>query len=323
MKILITGVTGGIASTLGYFLYKNGHKIIGIDNLIGGYLDNLMINGEEFCDFYIRDIRSDISDLLKDVDAIIHLAAKTSLPACEEDPKECFSVNTQGTLCILEAARLANIKTVIFASTSAVYENNEIFPLKEDFEINPTLSYPLSKKLSEELCQSYIKKYSFRIPILRFFNVFGPRQDIHRKSPPLINYIVREIKNGNQPILHSNGSQERDYVHVDDVCAAINECLINDQANNIYNVCSGKTISVARIYDIISDTLKFNKPAIYKSSEDFWNSYNIGLKKSIIKKEAEKYSLGDNSKITNEFGIKINNNLEELISKVALEIFNK
>ena len=103
-------------------------------------------------------------------------------------------MNVNGTLNILNCARKWNVPHVIFASTSAVYENNKESIFSENLEINPRLLYSLSKKMGEEICESYRTNYDMKITTLRFFNVFGPRQDIHRKNPPLLNYLVREVK---------------------------------------------------------------------------------------------------------------------------------
>jgi UDP-glucose 4-epimerase len=324
-NLLLTGICGGVSSTLGYFLFKKGYNVFGVDNLNNGYKENLTINDEKYCTFFECDIRNTeyLRQILVDnkIDAIIHLAAISSLPTCEENPIECFSVNTQGTLSVLEAARTTGIKDVVFASTSAVYENNHVIKnhsFCEKLSVNPTLAYPLSKKLSEDICKSYRIKYGMRVPILRYFNIFGPRQDIHRKSPPLINYITREILNNRVPILHSNGRQSRDYVHIDDVCEATYAALL--KGSDTYNVCSGTLTSVSDIYEIIAETLNFKGPAKYNISDALWKSYNINIKKQLIVKETNKFCLGNNSKLEKELGVVINTDIPGLIRKTVLEI---
>lgn len=326
MRILIDGIAGGIGSTLGYFLYKRGYKVFGVDNLSGGYKENLIINNEKYCKAFEVDIRNTegLGHVLKvcKIDAIIHLAAITSLPQAEQNPQECFDVNTQGTLSVLEAARKAGIKVVAFASTSAVYENNLTYPFDENFPIQPTLAYPLSKHLSEQICITYREKYGMRIPILRYFNVFGARGNITRQSPPLVNYIVKEIIKGNAPTFHSDGNQKRDYVHVDCVCRATLAALINEKANSTYNVCSGKVLSVNEIYTIISNKLNFHKPATFNPPAKLWQNYDITINPDIIAKETNKFSLGYNYRLKDELGIEINTNLKELIENCAIETYN-
>jgi nucleoside-diphosphate-sugar epimerase len=332
MKILITGGAGGIGSTLAYALRKD-HEIIVVDNLRNGYIENLSINDKEFCKFFLLDIRSNaFTEFIKNEkpDIIIHLAAITSLPDCESNINECIDINVTGTLNVLESARLNNIKRVIFASTSAVYENNKIDEINgftEDLTISPRLFYSLSKKLAEEICMSYEKNYGMEIPILRLFNVFGPRQDIHRKSPPLLNYLVREFKNNRQPILHSNGEQKRDYIHINDVIGAFIICLTNPNAkNNIFNISSGNLLSVKDIVRYTKEALNINIDPVYRSAKMLWDDYPklfegaLSLDKEIVEKETNKFSLGDNSKAKKILNWKPNEDLESLIKETVKKI---
>jgi nucleoside-diphosphate-sugar epimerase len=332
MKILITGGAGGIGSTLAYALSKT-HQVAVVDNLRNGYIENLSINNKEFCKFFLLDIRSNaFMEFVKNEkpDIIIHLAAITSLPDCESNINECIDINVTGTLNVLESARLNNIKRVIFASTSAVYENNQIDEnngFTEDLIVNPRLFYSLSKKLSEEICISYEKNYGMEIPILRLFNVFGPRQDIHRKSPPLLNYLVRELKNNRQPVLHSNGEQKRDYIHINDVIEAFTICLTNPNAkNNIFNISSGNLLSVKNIVRYTKEALGINIDPIYRSAKMLWDDYpklfegKLSLDKNIVEKETNKFSLGNNSKAKRILNWNPNENLESLIKDTVKQI---
>ena len=332
MKILITGGAGGIGSTLAYTLSKD-HEVIVVDNLRNGYIENLSINDKEFCKFFLLDIRSNaFNEFIKNEnpDIIIHLAAITSLPDCESNINECIDINVTGTLNVLESARLNNIKRVIFASTSAVYENNKIDEINgftEDLTISPRLFYSLSKKLAEEICISYEKNYGMEIPILRLFNVFGPRQDIHRTSPPLLNYLVREFKNSRQPVLHSNGEQKRDYIHINDVIEAFIICLTNPNAkNNIFNISSGNLLSVKDIVKYTKEALNINIDPIYRSAKMLWDDYpklfdgTLSLDKGIVEKETNKFSLGDNSKAKKILNWNPNEDLESLIKETVKKI---
>ena len=324
MKILITGIAGGIGSTLGHRLFKLGHEIVGVDSFENGHGENLTIDGEQFCKFYkLRTQDFLILGLLgyERPDVVVHLAATSSLPECEQDSCKCYLNNTMLTQALLESARNNNVKKFIFASSSAVYENNNEKLLSEELIVKPMLAYPLSKKLSEDICLSYIEKYNMNVSILRFFNVFGPRQDIYRKSPPLINYIVREMAKGNVPQLHSDGNQSRDYISVDKVCKSILGC-IEKTAVGIYNVCSGQVISVKEIYDIINKTLAFHTPAQYNKSENLWKDYNLDLKESTISKEVNKFSLGLNNKIQKDLNINLSEDTKSLISSTSSQIYN-
>lgn len=327
MKILLTGAAGGIGSTLGYYLFKKGHELTLVDNLRNGYEENLLIDGNPFGVFYNQDICDiKITDkLLDNYDCIIHLAAITSLPDCESNVRDTINVNVTGTANIMECARKWNVPHVIFASTSAIYENNKEKIFTENLEVNPRLWYSLSKKMAEDTCESYRINYGMSITTLRFFNVFGSRQDIHRKNPPLLNYLVREIKRGNQPILHSNGEQSRDYIHVDDVVNLINICL-KKKSNDTFNVCTGTFLSVNEIFQYVSEAFNSSIRPIYQEASKLWDTYpnlfsgNYSLDREIVAKETNKRSKGSYQKAKKLLEWEPNINLESLIKKVATEI---
>lgn len=327
MKILLTGAAGGIGSTLGQYLFKKGHHLTLVDNLRNGYLENIKIDNKTFGDFYNQDICDpELSKKLSDnYDCIIHLAAITALPDCEVNAVDTIDVNVAGTMNVLECARKWNVSHVIFASTSAIYENNKEEVFVENLDVNPRLLYSLSKKMAEEICESYRINYNMTITTLRFFNVFGPKQDIHRKNPPLLNYLVREIRKGNQPILHSNGEQKRDYVHVDDVVRLIGICL-DERPNDTFNVCTGVLLSVNQIVQYVSEKFESDIQPIYREATRLWDTYpklfngHYPLNIEIVAKETNKYSKGSYKKAKELLGWEPNTDLESLIKQVAMEI---
>jgi len=327
MRILLTGAAGGIGSTLGHYLHKKGHQLTLVDNLRNGYSENLLISKKTFGDFYNQDIRDpQLVDKLIDLyDCIIHLAAITALPDCESDVIDTINTNVAGTANIMECARKWNVPHVIFASTSAIYENNKEQIFTENLEVNPHLWYSLSKKMAEEVCESYRVNYGMSITTLRFFNVFGPRQDIHRNHPPLINYIVRELKNNDTPILHSNGEQKRDYIHVDDVVKLIDICL-EKKPNDTFNVCTGTLISVNEIVNYICQIFNSNIEPTYRDASKLWDNYPklfdgpYSLSKEIVAKETNKYSRGSYEKAKQILNWEPNTDIKSLIKKVVEEI---
>lgn len=327
MKIFLTGAAGGIGSTLGYFLSEKGHQLTLVDNLRNGYEENLIISGKKFGDFHNLDIcNPELKNLFdQKFDCIIHLAAITALPDCEINATDTIKVNVAGTVNILECARKWGVPHVIFASTSAVYENNKEKIFTENLNINPRLWYSLSKKMAEEVCESYRINYGMKITTLRFFNVFGPRQDIHRKNPPLLNYLVREIKQGNRPMLHSDGEQQRDYIHVDDVVSLIDICL-DKSPDDTFNVCTGTLLSVNQISQYVSDVFETDIQPQYREAFKLWDTYpelfegNYPLDKDIVAKETNKFSKGSYQKAKELLGWEPNTNLETLIKQVASEI---
>lgn len=333
MNIMITGVAGGIGSTLALQLTQKGHNVIGVDNMNNGYYDNLFDDtikgGKKVCKFYERDIRDDISIPLileeEKIDIVIHLAAITSLPEAESHPHETIDVNVGGTAAILDAVRKSNVKRTIIASTSAIYENNTIMPYTENLPVEPRLIYPLSKKLMEEVIESYKVNYGMDIVTLRFFNVFGPRQDAHRKSPPLINYIIRCVAEGEQATFYSDGSQKRDYVYVDDVTDMITLCMTTSKAaGETFNVCTGTLTSVSDIIGYAEKAFgKFDHR--FMSSERYWGAYKLlhkgqhPLRSEIIEKEVNKRALGSFERAKSVLGWIPNTNIEELMIQTFKE----
>ncbi len=274
-KVAITGGAGFVGSNLGYMLDKQGYDVLLLDNLSYGHLDNLKKNKESFGTFKKIDIRTpDLKNYFLDVDYVFHLAGISTLPVCQSEPLNSIDINVAGTVNVLEAARLTNVKRVVFASTAGVYENNTKFPCKEDDLTNPSLTYTLTKSFCEKLCHSYYKLYGLETCITRYNNVYGPNQDIHRTSPPFVAYVIKELLQNKQPVFHSNGNQKRDYVFIDDVNTLNLSCMTNSNAiNQIFNVSSGKVFSVNEIFKIIASILKTNLKPIFRESQLFWDKY--------------------------------------------------
>ena len=221
-KILVTGAAGFIGSGLAYRLYKNGEDVTLLDNFSYGREDNLIFEDHSFNDEIVRKDIRDIefmNNLFKEkkFDIVYHFAGITPLPDCQNNPIDAVDVNVRGTAIILDLARKYNVKSIVYASTSAVYENNKDFPSREDVVVPPSLLYPSTKYMSEQLCKAFYDAYNIPIVCLRFANVFGPHIDCLRTQPPVMGYIIREYFNGNGPVLHSDGEQERDFVYVDDL----------------------------------------------------------------------------------------------------------
>jgi len=325
MNILITGGAGGIGSTLAMLLTRNGHTVVAVDNFNNGYMENMYEDGKQICDIVALDIRETkkLTELLEfnKTEIVIHLAALTSLPICESDPKECIDVNVAGTASVLTAARLSNIKRTIVASTSAIYENTptKYAPFKEKDPVSPRLFYPLSKKLMEDVVQSYITNYDMDVVTLRFFNVFGPRQDIHRKSPPLINYIVREIANNRPLKLFSDGTQVRDYVHVDDVVSMIERCIqVEDISGKIFNVSTATLTSVKNIINFAEKAFNKKLDYTFNPPDKFWADYDViyqgkPLLNRVLEREVTKFSLGSVSKSAKLLDWHPNTKIKELM----------
>ena len=317
-KVIVTGAAGFIGSQLGLHLHKAGYQVVLIDNLAYGYRENLLYNGKEFGSFVLQDIRdSNLADTFRGADTVFHLAAISALPVCQSNPSEAYSVNVVGTAGVLEAARRAGVRRVVVASTSAVYENNKDFPCGETDPVSPTLIYSASKVAAEMLCRSYGTDYGMEIAVTRYYNVYGPQQDIHRKQPPFVGYVIRELLEGRAPILHSDGRQRRDYVYVDDVIAMNVLCMTHPAAAaGVFNVASGHAVSVNELYDIIAGNIAgrigyeeaLNIVPVFRSSDMFWDKYGelfqgyYPMSREKLAAEVDKFSLGSTYHALNVLG---------------------
>lgn len=322
-KLLITGGAGGIGSVFVNSL-TNEFEIDVVDNLNNGSLENLTNININFIESDISDVRT-YEKLQKDYDCVFHLAAISSLPFCENNKSLAFKYNFQGTLMLIEYCRKNNINNFCFASTSAVYENNDDMIFSEHLDVNPDLIYPSSKKYSEDVLKSYIKNYGMSITILRFFNVFGPNQDISRSNPPLLNYLIRELNLNNKPNLHSDGTQARDYVYVKDLITLFMK-IINKPSKEIFNVCTGKLLTVNDMLGYVSKY--FDKDPSYvnwHNPKNLWNDHSelfegdFPLNKERVAKETLKYSLGDNSKISKYYDWNPRTDFNNLINETIEE----
>jgi len=327
MKILITGAAGQIGSGLAKRIC-NKHELTLVDNLRNGYADHLKdAEGEFIAPFHNIDVATaEIYSCTGSYDAIIHLAAISSLPDCETNPLETLHCNVSATANVLDFARKMNVPHVIFASTSAIYENNDVDVFTEDLEVSPRLYYSLSKKMCEDLIESYREHYGSKVTILRFFNVFGPDGDQTRPNPPLLNFVYRELTKGKAPVLSGDGEQVRDFICIDDVVSMLDLCL-EKQPNDVFNVCTGKAVSVNQISRWVAEALgKEDIGLDHKPAGELWDRYpdlfqgEYGLDKNIVAKETTRYSKGSYQKAKDLLGWEPNTDIESEVKRVTLQI---
>ena len=200
-----------------YFCLLYTSQVTLLDNFSYGSEDNLVFSNHDFRNEIIRgDIRD--RELINQIfekhqfDYVYHIAAITPLPDCQMNPSEASDVNVTGTVTILEASRIYGVKKVVFASTSAVYENNTDFPSIETNVVPPSLIYPSTKYTAEQFCRSYVDIYNMNVTCLRFANVYGPHLDCLRTQPPVVGYMIRELFYDRHPVLHGTGAVS--YTHL-------------------------------------------------------------------------------------------------------------
>ena len=209
-NILITGVAGFIGSNLAEMLLKNNFNVVGIDNLSYGVLEQV----PKGVDFHKKDIRDkDINKFFNDIDCVFHLAAKNSIIDCEENPSETEDINVNGTKNIFEASIRKNIRKVIYAESSAVYEGTKKFPSSET-DANPQSVYAKSKIATNFIARDFLKSHGLISTGLRYFNVYGPKQDYRRTIPPVFSAFIIKLLQKKSPTIYGDGSKKRDRLHI-------------------------------------------------------------------------------------------------------------
>jgi UDP-glucose 4-epimerase len=269
-KILITGVAGFIGSNLADRLLAENRnsgdekqkiqkyfRIIGIDNLSYGVREQI----PDAVEFHQLDIRSRaIYPLFEGVDFVFHLAAKNCIADCQTDPVETAEINVSGTVNVFEASRREKVRKVIFAESSALYEGSRIMPTPES-DVHPESFYSVSKLSSMYFAKAYERFYNLRFTALRYFNVYGPRQDYRRSIPPVMSAFIIKLLKGESPIIYGTGEKRRDFIHVDDVNNFHLRCLNDPRTDGkAFNLGSGKNYSVRDIYKMISEGLSIDVP---------------------------------------------------------------
>jgi nucleoside-diphosphate-sugar epimerase len=255
--VLVTGGAGFIGSHLISLLVDEGYLIRVIDNFSSGREENL----ENIKD-KIEIIKGDICDAAlvkkhaKDADYIIHLAAQTSVQHSIKHPDISFKNNLQGSLNILEAARNSKkVKKFVFASSAAIYGDNQNLPLEEDDLSSPVLSpYALEKLTIENYLKLYHSLYGLNYAALRFFNVYGPRQNPNSEYSGVISKFVKQISAGQNLHIFGDGTQSRDFIYVSDIARA---CLDAMSAKNpqICNIATGESVSLLELIRLLDVTL--------------------------------------------------------------------
>ena len=253
-NILITGGLGFIGSHIADELLKDNEVVI-LDNLSSGTITNLEDSNNENLKIIKEDIcNTNLDDLTSNIDYIYHLAAMASVPLSIDKPVECNDTNLNATVKLLTSSVKNNVKKVIFSSSSSVYGQNENMPLKETEQPMPKSPYAASKASCELYLKSFYDSYGLNYISLRYFNVFGPRQNKNSQYASVIPNFISSLLEGKQPIIYGDGEQTRDFVYIKDIVNA-NINAAESDFNGIVNVASGEKLSINQLYDIIRTTL--------------------------------------------------------------------
>lgn len=251
LTVLITGVAGFIGSSLADRLIREGYRVVGV-------CSNLALartRVPQDVRLHECDIRSpELHSLFGGVDVVFHFAAKSSIAACQQDPVDTMDVNVVGTANVFEAARRANVRRVVYASSSVLEE-----------EAKQGTFYAISKAANERLAEGFTAAFGLATVGLRYFNVYGPGQD-YRGDPLVINRFITTLVKGQQPILFEGYEQSRrDFVHIDDVHDFHLLCIKDARVNNrMFRLGSGKQYTMLEIIQTIQKILGTTIPPIIK-----------------------------------------------------------
>ncbi len=254
---LVTGGAGFIGSHLAEELVRRRFKVRVLDNLSTGKRENLASFRDE-----IELVEGDIRNLkmcreaVKGMDYVFHQAALASVPHSIEDPFLTNDINVGGTLNLLWTAKAAGVKKLVFASSTSVYGDNPDLPKKEEMSGVPLSPYALSKWIGEKYCQAFSLIYRIPTICLRYFNVFGPRQDPQSPYAAAIPVFITKMLGGERPVIFGDGEQTRDFVFVLDVVEAnILAAEAEGVSGEVFNIASAESLSVKALVRGINDVL--------------------------------------------------------------------
>jgi len=245
MLYLVTGGAGFIGSHLTERLLADGHAVRILDNFSTGKRENIpAAPGVEVIEGDVGDFET-VRQAMQGVDYVFHEAAIASVPETVGNPLASERVNYRGTLNILETARHAGVKRVVFACSAAVYGDLPELPKREDMPLRPLSPYAVDKLASEHACQVYTHLYGLEAVALRYFNVFGPRQDPSSPYSGVISIFSDHLRQGKQPAIYGDGEQTRDFVFVADVVEANIRAASSPAAvGRAINIATGSTLSI-------------------------------------------------------------------------------
>ena len=256
IKSLVTGGCGFIGSHIVDKLFSLGHHVVVIDDLSASENEDFYYHENvEKVKYFIKDIsKDDCSNFFAGVDYVFHLAARSRIQPTIGAPNECFEVNVVGTQRVLEWSRIHSVKRVIYSGTSSLYGHQNSIPFQPNMPADCLNPYSMSKWMGEQVCKLYNQLYGLPSIVLRYFNVYGPREPIKGQYAPVVGLFKRQFAENQPMTLVSPGTQRRDFTYVDDVVDC-NICAMKADVNkipfNIYNVGTGKNYSMQELAELI------------------------------------------------------------------------
>jgi UDP-glucose 4-epimerase len=278
LKVLITGGAGFIGHHLALHLSSLGYKVLCLDNLSRSSPEVVKTLRSFNIDLIVADVL-DINSLELIMsrfkpEVVIHTAALVSVEESVRKPEDYLRCNVLGTLNTVRVSTNYGVSRFIYLSSAAVYGDPIKLPVSEEHPLNPKSPYGLSKLLGEEVVKLYHRMYGLEYVILRLFNVYGPRQSLNPYSGVITKFIDRVCK-GLPPVIYGDGTQTRDFIHVLDVCRATQLSISTEYVNEVYNIGSGKPLSINELANLIIRISKLELRPTYEPSRpsDIRHSY--------------------------------------------------
>jgi UDP-glucose 4-epimerase len=264
MKCLVTGGGGFIGSHLCRFLVARGDEVIVLDNFSTGKRENLSGVEVQLIEGDMRDF-SCVTEAVLGVDTVFHQAALCSVARSVEDPRSTHEVNTTGTLNVFEASRRAGVRRVVFASSSSVYGDSASLPKEESMPTTPLSPYAISKLVGEHYAAMYWRLFGLETVGLRYFNVFGPRQDPDSEYAAVIPKFLHGILNGEQVQVHGDGLQSRDFTYVENVVQAnYAAAMATEAAGQVFNIACGQRWSLLELLKRLETVLQLDATVVFR-----------------------------------------------------------
>jgi nucleoside-diphosphate-sugar epimerase len=263
---LVTGGAGFIGSHIAQTLVQNNQKVRILDNFSTGKIENLAgFQGDlEIIEGDIRNPDS-VRKAVNQIDIIFHEAAFVSNPLSILEPKTCFDVNVHGTENLLEEARNSGVTRIVLASSAAVYGNSDDLPHFENILLQPLSPYAASKYINEVYAGLYTRSFGIEVVSLRYFNVFGPRQNPDSEYAAAIPIFIRNLLSNQEIMIFGDGKQTRDLIYIQDIVGA--NLLASEHPNapgQVFNICTGIEISIEQLVDTIRQQFPDSKKPTYK-----------------------------------------------------------
>jgi len=263
MEALVTGGAGFIGSNLTRSLVEQGYSVRVLDDFSTGRKENLAGVSVELIEGSIEDLDL-VRSACDDVEVVFHQAALPSVKRSVDDPIRSHNVNANGTLNVLVSARDAGVRRVVYASSSSAYGDTPTLPKREDMPTSPQSPYAVSKLMGEYYCKVFTRVYRLETVSLRYFNVFGPRQDPKSHYAAVIPLFITALLNGDAPTVFGDGEQTRDFTYIDNVVGANLLAAQGDSssAGKTVNIACGQRVSLNELLKILADIMEVVEPEV-------------------------------------------------------------